>query len=203
MSGPLTKDDFRARLALKAFGEQKKRFFSVVGDDRPGSKRGRTGATGDGALDEVSLANVLRRIQSDAPGMAVTPFVRLEWGKRTSSMNLSKAISDPNQALASLSSQSLSPVKLEAGTPPTLPGAAATSSAAKLSEKVAVLEVTIAGVLRAIVSLHPMGSASPDALAVFSPDEVRHFYVLLFIRLPKISVPLFLFGSFFDCRTKH
>ncbi|CAM6129904.1 unnamed protein product [Calypogeia fissa] len=160
----------RTRLALKAFGEQKKRFFSVVGEDGHGSKRARAGM-GEGPLDDASLANVLRRIQSDAPGMAVTPFVRLEWGKRTSSINLSKAISDPSQALASLSSQSLSPVKLEPGTSPTPPGATATISTAKLNEKVAVLEVTISGVLRAIISLHPMGSVYPDALSVFSPDE--------------------------------
>lgn len=170
-TGPLMTDDWSTRLALKAFGEQKKRFFSVVGDNGLGFKRARAGM--EEPADDASLATVLRAIQSNAPGMAVTPFVRLEWGKRTSSMNLSKVISDPSQALASLSSQSLSPVKLEPGTSPTPSGAAATTSTPTRNEKVAVLEVTISGVLRAIISLHPMGSVYPDALAVFSPDEVR------------------------------
>jgi hypothetical protein len=39
------------------------------------------------------------------------------------------------------------------------------------SEKVAVLEVTIPGILRAIISLLPPGSVYLDAIAVFSPDE--------------------------------
>jgi hypothetical protein len=174
---------FGPRLALKAFGEQKKRFFPSTGDNFHSFKRGRAG-TSDGSLEDASLAHVLRRIQTDAPGMAVTPFVRLEWGKRTSSINLSKAVSDPTQALASLPSQSLSPVKLEPGTAPIPPSGAVISSIAKSNEKVAVLEVTISGILRAIISLHPMGSVYPDALAVFSPDEVRQLLVISNLRLP-------------------
>lgn len=38
---------------------------------------------------------------------------------------------------------------------------------------VAVIELVASGVFRVLVSLHPAGSTDPDAVAFFSPNEVR------------------------------
>ncbi|KAG6557883.1 hypothetical protein Mapa_000060 [Marchantia paleacea] len=155
----------RTRLALKSFGEQKKHLFLGVGDDHR-SKKPRTG-TIRGSADDVALTDTLRKVQTDASGMVVTPYARLEWAKRTSCVNISKVATDPGQTLAYLPSQ-INNAKLEPGTQSTLPGL---DTPSRPVEKLAVLEVSIPGVLRAIISLQPTGSAYPDAIAVFSHDE--------------------------------
>ncbi|KAL2632147.1 hypothetical protein R1flu_016833 [Riccia fluitans] len=153
----------RTRLALKSFGEQKKHLLLGVGDERR-AKKLRAGAA-HGSAEDGSLVDVLRRIQTDATGMVVTPYARLEWAKRTTCGNISKAGTDPAQSLAQLTSQSGS-VKLEPGT-----SSVGFDGQSRPIERVAVLEVSLPGILRAVVSLQPTGSIYPDALAVFSPDE--------------------------------
>ncbi|KAL3690124.1 hypothetical protein R1sor_016433 [Riccia sorocarpa] len=147
----------RTRLALKSFGEQKKHLFLGVGDERRAKK---LRAAGQGSAEDGSLVDVLRRIQTDAAGMVVTPYPRLEWAKRTSCVNISKAGTEPAQSLAYLTSQAGSST-----------ASAGLDSHSRPIERVAVLEVSLPGVLRVIISVQPTGSSYPDAVAVYSPDE--------------------------------
>lgn len=45
-------------------------------------------------------------------------------------------------------------------------------------DQVAVIELLVPSIFRAVVSLHPAGSTDPDAVAFFSPTEVMTFYFL-------------------------
>lgn len=43
-------------------------------------------------------------------------------------------------------------------------------------DQVAVIELLVPSIFRAVVSLHPAGSTDPDAVAFFSPTEVMTFF---------------------------
>ncbi|XP_024396509.1 mediator of RNA polymerase II transcription subunit 27 isoform X1 [Physcomitrium patens] len=163
----------RARLALKAFTEQKRRFFpglaatttSVTGTKRPRSEGSETTDTA-----EPSLPDLLRRIQPETQGMVVTPYERLAWVKKS---NLKAGMSTTFASRVLTSNSSLSVRHGNAGTPqqPPQAGVDNPTSSTRQAEKIAVLEASIPSVLVAVVSVIPAGSLYPDAVALFSPAE--------------------------------
>lgn len=46
------------------------------------------------------------------------------------------------------------------------------------ADRVAVLELLVPSIFRAVISLHPADSVDPDSVAFFSPDEVSPHLVL-------------------------
>ncbi|KAM7266054.1 hypothetical protein ACFE04_003737 [Oxalis oulophora] len=153
----------RTRLALKAFTDQKKRFFPHLEDGqdndttKPASKRPRPSQVkNDEELCECkTLSDILKRIE--VPNLKVRTYERLEWLKKASSL---PASTDDN-SVENLKEQSFhSSSKLRPG-----------SQGAVNIERVAVIEFYLPSVFRALVSLHPAGSIDPDAVAFFSPDE--------------------------------
>ncbi|KAH8954488.1 hypothetical protein BDL97_08G080800 [Sphagnum fallax] len=164
----------RARLALKAFAEQKRRFFPGLGPDvvtesnsNPASETPKTDGSNQAATSSPVLSDVLRRIQSEMPGMVVTQYARLAWMNNRLGSN---SRFDSSTGVLSLSANSSLSLRKGMALTSQLAGGEAPPSL-RSSEKVAVLEVTIPGILRAIISLLPPGSVYPDAIAVFSPDE--------------------------------
>ncbi|RZC83338.1 hypothetical protein C5167_046125 [Papaver somniferum] len=156
----------RTRLALKAFTDQKKRFFPHLGDDssgetsgsESGSSKRQCGPHGSvlGHKEELSelsddktLSDVLTRLDKQAPNVRVFTYQRLDWLKRASSLTNS-SIGNPVDKQDRQNTGSL--------------GAAP-------ADQAAVIELFLPSVFRAIVSLHPAGSVVPDAVAFFSPDE--------------------------------
>lgn len=156
------------RLALKAFTDQKRRFFPHLEDDQidrshndtikiPPSKQPRLShrptpnANIDSSEQKPTLADILKSIETEFPGVTISTYQRLEWSKRAESlyavMNDSSLDQPKEQIIANLSSN---------------------------INNVAVIELVAAGVYRVLVSLHPVGSTDPDAVAFFSPNEVNH-----------------------------
>ncbi|KAH9554711.1 hypothetical protein CY35_08G076800 [Sphagnum magellanicum] len=163
----------RARLALKAFAEQKRRFFPGLGPDvvtesnsNP-AETPKTDGSNQAATSSPVLSDVLRRIQSEMPGMVVTQYARLAWMNNRLGSN---SRFDSSAGVLSLSVNSSLSLRKGMALTSQLAGGEVPPSL-RSSEKVAVLEVTIPGILRAIISLLPPGSVYPDAIAVFSPDE--------------------------------
>ncbi|KAF7818846.1 mediator of RNA polymerase II transcription subunit 27 [Senna tora] len=88
----------RTRLALKAFTDQKRRFFPHLDDglqnNEPDSKKhcGSEEITMD-YKDEISnlrtLPNVLMRLKKEVPNLEILTFERLDWLKRASSLSSS------------------------------------------------------------------------------------------------------------------
>lgn len=189
------------RLALKAFTDQKKRFFPHL-DDRPNDESTEPASKkhcGSQALppsnhEELSdcktLSDVLMRLEKEVPNLKIFTYERLDWLKRASSLP-SSANESPLELLKEHSFHSSSKLR---------PGLQNTAAADKVAvDKVAVLELLFPSVFRAIVSLHPVGSIEPDAVAFFSPDEVIlflyartynflwHFLFLPFLLVLKVS----------------
>ncbi|OWM79034.1 hypothetical protein CDL15_Pgr003205 [Punica granatum] len=154
----------RARLAFKAFSDQKRRFFPHLEDspsDQSGesvSKRRRVSVSHeDDATDYKTLSDVLAQLEKEAPNVKVFTYDRLDWLKRAALLPAS-ANENPMEVSKEQSFHSLNRLG------PDSVGAVAT-------DKVAVIELLFPSVFRAIVSLHPAGSIDPDAVAFFSPDE--------------------------------
>ncbi|CAI0462814.1 unnamed protein product [Linum tenue] len=158
----------RTRLALKAFADQKRRFFPHLEDEsedqstEPGSKKlCRRQAPLTSQLDELgdfkSVADVLARLEKEVPNVKVLTYQRRDWLKRASSLpssgNENSIESPKEQSFHSLN-------KMRAG-----------PQAAVASERASVIEISFPCTFRAVVSLHPAGSIDPDAVAFFSPDE--------------------------------
>lgn len=165
------------RVALKAFTEQKRRYFPSLevttseNGPKAGTKRSRTEGSESTDTSVSSLPDILRRVQSEAPGMTVTPYVRLAWTSKFGSQG--GAISGPvNKMLSKYASLQL---KNSAGT--AQPAVVDSPAPSKHVEKVAVLEVSIPEVLVAVISVLPAGSIYPDAVAIFSPAEVGHLFM--------------------------
>ncbi|KAF6147730.1 hypothetical protein GIB67_006703 [Kingdonia uniflora] len=147
------------RLALKAFTDQKRRYFPDLGDEPSSEESGVSKKhRGDQSsvvvkrddLSEVkTLSDVLVRLEKEAPNVRISTYQRLDWLKRASSLSSSNEnLTEPNLN------------KL---------GTVLTGNMAK--DQVAVVELLIPSVLRAVISLHPAGSINPDAVSFFSPDE--------------------------------
>lgn len=109
------------------------------------------------------MPDLLRRLQPETQGMAVTPYDRLAW------VNKSKS-KDGTASRILTSNSSLSVRHGNAGAPQA--GGDNPTASTRQTEKLAVLEASIPGVLVAVVSVLPAGSVSPDAVALFSPAEV-------------------------------
>lgn len=151
------------RLALKAFTDQKRRFFPHLDDgletNESASKkfRGSEEVTVD-TKEEVSflrtVQDVLKSLEKDVPNVKISTFERLDWLKRASTLT-----SSTNESTLEHNYPGSSKLRL---------GSVGTVAA----EKVAVIELLFPSIFRAVISLHPAGSIDPDAVAFFAPDEV-------------------------------
>lgn len=153
------------RLALKAFTDQKRRFFphledevlSHLHDGEPGvSKKPRLSAS-NGELEEESLSEILKNLETEVPNMKIFTYRHLDWSKRASSLAslMDDDFVDPSKEL---NLQNM--------------GKSRSSALTTSIDQVAVIELLVPSIFRAIVSLHPAGSTDPDAVAFFSPTEV-------------------------------
>ncbi|KAA8529871.1 hypothetical protein F0562_034525 [Nyssa sinensis] len=155
----------RTRLALKAFTNQKRRFFPHLEDgsgiESVSKKHCGSQISTAIHLEELrdcrTLSDVLLRLEKEVPDMKTFTYQRLDWLKRASSLPSSANES----SIESLKEHNFhSSTKLRQG-----------SMGVVTADKVAVIELLFPSVFRAIVSLHPAGSIDPDAVAFFSPDE--------------------------------
>ncbi|MCO5612462.1 hypothetical protein L7F22_066729 [Adiantum nelumboides] len=152
----------RTRLALKAFTDQKKRFFQRYGDSSGekgnnmgyANKRAKLwGRENDNGL-QSPLLDLLKLWQAaEGSGMIITAFNRLEWAKHK--LALARQKKSVHTAYSAADSEA------------SKPGLDASSG-----DNIAILEVTVAAVFKAVVSLFPSGSVTPDAVSLFSADEV-------------------------------
>ncbi|PON43328.1 Mediator of RNA polymerase II transcription subunit [Parasponia andersonii] len=160
----------RTRLALKAFTDQKRRFFPHLDDDgqngtqdtEPNVKKPRgPEVVAASHLEELSdcktLSDILTRLEKEVPNLKILTYERMDWLKRASSLP-SSANESPIETLKEHNFHSSNRLK---------PGPLSDVAA----DKVAVIELSFPSVFRAVVSLHPAGSIDPDAVAFFSPDE--------------------------------
>ncbi|KAH1192697.1 Mediator of RNA polymerase II transcription subunit 27 [Glycine max] len=152
----------RTRLALKAFTDQKRRFFPHLDDGLETSESASKKCCGseeiavdpkEGISFLRTLPDVLKSLEKDVPNLKILTFERLDWLKRASTLT-----SSTNEN--SLEHNYHGSNKLRLGSVGTVP-----------AEKVAVIELLFPCVFRAVISLHPAGSMDPDAVAFFAPDE--------------------------------
>ncbi|KAJ1283204.1 hypothetical protein BS78_03G110300 [Paspalum vaginatum] len=154
----------RTRFSLKAFTDQKRRFFphledevlSHLHDGEPSVTKKPRSSASNGELEEKSLSEILKNLENEAPNMKISTYRHLDWSKRASSLAslMDDDFVDPSKEL---NLQSM-------GRPRS--GALTTSI-----DQVAVIELLVPSIFRAVVSLHPAGSTDPDAVAFFSPTE--------------------------------
>lgn len=151
------------RLALKAFTDQKRRFFPHLDDGLETSDLASKKSCGSEEItvdpkEEIrflrTLPDVLKSVEKDVPILKILTFERLDWLKRASTLT-----SLANES--SLEHNYHGSNKLRLGSVGTV-----------AEEKVAVIEMLFPSVFRAVISLHPAGSTDPDAVAFFSPYEV-------------------------------
>lgn len=156
------------RLALKAFTDQKRRFFPHLDDeedsegtDSVSKKHRNLQALAEDNQDNVSdcktLSDVLSSLEKDKPNLKIFTYERLDWLKRASSLPASandNTMEAPKHNFHSSSILRPTPQNVVA------------------MDKVSVIELFCPSVFRALVSLHPAGSTDPDSVAFFSPDEV-------------------------------
>ncbi|CAG7882293.1 unnamed protein product, partial [Brassica rapa] len=153
----------RTRLALKAFTDQKRRFFPHIDDGlkEPRLKKHRASHSllehgGEEPFDCKTLPDIQLRLEKLVPNVKMSTYGRLSWLKRANSLPVSGSDDDPAEA-SKLVFQNSS--KLRSGLE------------AEVADKVAVIELYVPSVFRAVVSLNPAGSVDPDSVAFFSPDE--------------------------------
>ncbi|KAK2988594.1 hypothetical protein RJ640_011564 [Escallonia rubra] len=156
---------YNLRLALKAFTDQKRRFFPHL-DDGQGlesvSKK-HCGIQTSTLSQQEELSNlrtvsdILQYMDKEVPNVKISTYQRLQWFKQASSL----ASSSNETFIESSKEQSFhSTTKLRQE----FEGDVA-------ADKIAVIELLLPSVFRAVISLHPAGSIDPDAVAFFSPDE--------------------------------
>ncbi|CAK9322983.1 unnamed protein product [Citrullus colocynthis] len=156
----------RTRLALKAFTDQKRRFFPHLEDEngsnnepalkKPCFSHGVTDVKQNELNDSRSLPDILSCMEKEVPELKIFTYERLDWLKQASAL--------PSQA----NENSIGALKEHSYHSPRMsPG----SLGATPTDKAGVIELVIPSVFRAVVSLHPVGSVEPDAVAFFSPDE--------------------------------
>ncbi|KAL8520831.1 hypothetical protein ACS0TY_011401 [Phlomoides rotata] len=152
----------RTRLALKAFTDQKRRFFPhLVDDSVVGSATKKLCSplpiSHEEIVDHKTLGDILSHLEKDIPNLQAFTYQRLDWLKRASSLpSANESSTEPSKDLSGFQSTS----KWRQ------------SSTINAAEKAAVIELLLPPVFRAVVSLHTEGSLDPDAVAFFSPDEV-------------------------------
>lgn len=158
----------RTRLALKAFTDQKRRFFPHLDEGQdvqsmePASKKHCIPKDlllnyQEELSDCKTLSDVLTCLEKEMLNLKVLTYERLDWFKRASSLPAS-ASENPLDASKDHGFHSLSKLRT-------------VSQSAAATDKIAVIELFFPSVFRAIISLHPAGSIDPDAVAFFSPDE--------------------------------
>ncbi|XP_031480292.1 mediator of RNA polymerase II transcription subunit 27 isoform X2 [Nymphaea colorata] len=161
----------RSRLALKAFADQKKRFFPHLEDEMHNQKHsGEFGASKklatsvssvvvhkDEPYSERSLSDILNDIEAESSFAKISTYQRLDWLKRASSLSPS-ANEPPGETSKENNVHTSSKIRAEVQGAPAL-------------DQIAVIELLVPSVFRAVVSLNPAGSINPDAVAFFSPDE--------------------------------
>ena len=115
-------------------------------------------SAGNGELEGKSLSEILKSLENEVPNMKIFTYRRLDWSKRASSLAslMEDDFVDPSKEL---NLQNISKSR---------PGSVTTPM-----DQVAVIELLVPSIFRALVSLHPAGSTDPDAVAFFSPTEVR------------------------------
>jgi mediator of RNA polymerase II transcription subunit 27 len=169
-------NDFR--LALKAFTDQKRRFFPHLDG---GIETNESATKKQCGSEEVAfepkevlsflrtLPDVLKSFEKEVTNVKISTFERLDWLKCASTLASSNESSDEHNYRGSnkrrLGLGSMGMVALE---------------------KVAVVELLFPSIFRAVISLHPAGSTDPDAVAFFSPDEV-YLYLSWFV-FPNIFI---------------
>ncbi|KAL3715982.1 hypothetical protein ACJRO7_007702 [Eucalyptus globulus] len=160
----------RTRLALKAFTDQKRRFFPHLDDGLNGQSlesepkrhcgsRVSTASQEDDHSNYKTLSDVLIHMEKEMPSVKVLTHGRLDWLKRASSLP-SSANENLIEASKEHSFHGLNRLR------PSPVGTVSVNT-----DKVAVIELLVPSVFRALISLHPAGSVDPDAVAFFSPDE--------------------------------
>lgn len=107
-----------------------------------------------------TLSDILTCMEKEVPDLKIFTYERLDWLKQAPALS-SQANDNSIGALKEHNYHS----------PRMGPGSLAASS----KDKVSVIELIIPSVFRAVVSLHPVGSVEPDAVAFFAPDEVLYF----------------------------
>ncbi|GMJ13951.1 MEDIATOR 3 [Hibiscus trionum] len=159
----------RTRLALKAFTDQKRRFFPHLNDEEDGEGTGNMSkkhhslpAQAEDSQDNLSdcktLSDILTNLEKDMPNLKVFTYERLDWLKRASSLPASANDNTMEAPKHNFHSSSI----LRSRTAP---------QNVVAMDKIAVIELFFPSVFRAVVSLHPAGSTDPDSVAFFSPDE--------------------------------
>ena len=142
---------------MKAFRDQKRRYFPHLEEDEPDSRaagaefaipkklRSTHAMTlKENHIDQRSLFDILADFSNETTSVRISSYKRMDWLKRASS-----------EALFAYEDHSVKyPTE---------------------SEQVSVVELLVPSVFRAVLSLHPAGSTGPDAVAFFSPDEVMSF----------------------------
>lgn len=155
----------RTRLALKSFTDQKQRFFPHLELEPAQRKDGGSQApVSDNHEEPVncrSFTDIQTCLEKEVPGMKIFTYGRLESLKRASSLPSSPKEDSFDMPLGRSYQGSTS---LRSGILGSVP-----------ESEVAVIDLLIPSTLRAIVSLHPVGSTNPDAVAIFSPDEVGNY----------------------------
>lgn len=163
-AGLISHPSTNCRLALKSFGDQKRRFFPHLDCESSSKKQCVSQESLIENPEETSgyrtLTDTLECLEKEVPDMKICTYERLEWLKRAS---LLPAPANEDAFDSSMPQAYHGPSSLRPGSPH-VP-----------SDKVAVIELSIPSVFRAVVSLHAAGSTDPDAVAFFSPDEVVSF----------------------------
>lgn len=155
----------RTRLALKAFTDQKRRFFPHLEDELGGGGSAlakkycgpeASVRSKDILNEKITLPDTLTRLEKAAPNVNIFTYQRLDWLKRASSLS---SLSNETSTEPSREDNTNNPSRTRTG-----------SLSSVATDQVAVVEL-LSPTFRAIVSLHPAGSVDPDAVAFFSPDE--------------------------------
>lgn len=152
----------RTRLALKAFNDQKRRFFPHL-DTNSGEEGATKKLCGPPSIDQEetfelkTVSEVLTHLKKEVPNVITFSYQRLDWLKRATSLPSSTS---ENSIELSKDNTFQSTTTLRQG-----------SSDDVVPDKVAIIELLIPSVFRAILSVSPAGSLDPDAVAFFSPDE--------------------------------
>ncbi|KAK4484098.1 hypothetical protein RD792_011318 [Penstemon davidsonii] len=150
----------RTRLALKAFTDQKKRFFLHLADDSvvESAKKKHCSPRAMNSQEEIgdqrTVADILSGLEKEVPNLQTFTHQRLDWLKQATSLTFAANESSlKNPSFPSTSKLRQGSVSISTG------------------DKAAVIELLLPCVFRAVVSLHTAGSMDPDAVAFFSPDE--------------------------------
>ncbi|GER51812.1 mediator of RNA polymerase II transcription subunit [Striga asiatica] len=153
----------RTRLALKAFKDQKRRFFPHLSDDSvlgPAAKKHCTPLpiSHEEMSEPKTLSDILSNLEKEVFNLKTFTYQRMDWLKRASSLasGADEGTTDPSKGQSTFSSTSKW-------------GQSSVSSHG--GDKSAVIELLLPCVFRAIISLHTAGSMVPDAVAFYSPDE--------------------------------